>query len=88
MFVTKWSDKNKARAELLSVIKGIIKANNWTQAKAANVLKLDQPKISLIKNLKVKEFSLERIFLLLSRLNCEVEIMVKRKGNLDKSNYS
>ena len=83
MFVTKWSDKNKARAELLSVIKDIIKANNWTQAKAANVLKLDQPKVSSIENLKTKGFSLERMFMLLSMLDHEVEITVKKTTELN-----
>jgi predicted XRE-type DNA-binding protein len=86
MVIIKLSDNN-VKIALLNVIKDIIQDNKWTQMEAGNVLKLHQPKISLIKNLKVKEFSLERIFTLLSRLNCDVEIMIKRKGNLDKGNH-
>lgn len=85
MFTTKWSDKNKTRTELLSVIKDIIKAHNWTQAHAGSVLKLDQPKVSSIENLKTKGFSLERMFMLLSLLDYDVEITVRKitKPNLN-----
>ena len=79
MFVIKWSNKNNVRTELLNIIKSTIKTNNWKQAKAGNVLQLSQPKISLIKSLKVSEFSLEKILVLLSRLKCEVKITVNRR---------
>ncbi|WP_168464644.1 helix-turn-helix domain-containing protein [Wolbachia endosymbiont of Ctenocephalides felis wCfeT] len=78
MLVVKWSNKNKVRTELLSIVRDIIKAHNWTQTVAADMLELDQPKISSIENLKTKGFSAERIFMLLSLLDCEVEITVKR----------
>ncbi|APR97837.1 helix-turn-helix domain-containing protein [Wolbachia endosymbiont of Folsomia candida] len=75
------------KTELFNIIKSVIEENNWTQQEAANVLKLDQPKVSSIVNLKTKGFSVEKIFTLLSRLNCDVEIMVKRRGNLDKGSH-
>ncbi|APR98619.1 helix-turn-helix domain-containing protein [Wolbachia endosymbiont of Folsomia candida] len=73
---------NNAKTELLNLIKSVIEEKNWKQREAANVLKLDQPKVSSIVNLKAKRFSLEKIFTLLSRLDHEIEITVK-KTNLD-----
>lgn len=76
---------NNVKIELLNIIKSVIEENNWTQQEAANLLKLDQPKVSSIVNLKTRGFSVERILKLVSMLNHEVEITVKKitKPNLN-----
>ncbi|WCR54446.1 MAG: hypothetical protein PG981_001468 [Wolbachia endosymbiont of Ctenocephalides orientis wCori] len=76
------ANDNNVKIELLNVIKSVIEEKNWEQREAANLLKLDQPKVFSIVNLKAKRFSLEKIFMLLSRVDYEVEITV-RKTNLD-----
>ncbi|APR99034.1 helix-turn-helix domain-containing protein [Wolbachia endosymbiont of Folsomia candida] len=73
---------NNVKTEMLSIVRNIIKANGWTQKKAADVLKIDQPKVSAIVNLKTKGFSLDRIFMFLSLLGYEVEITVKKANEL------
>lgn len=72
------ANDNNIKIELLSIIKSAIEEKNWKQREAANVLKLDQPKVSSIVNLKTKGFSLERMFMILSKLDYDVEITVKK----------
>ncbi|APR98597.1 helix-turn-helix domain-containing protein [Wolbachia endosymbiont of Folsomia candida] len=78
------ANSNNVKTEILSIIKNAIEESCCTQQEAANVLELDQPKVSSIKNLKTKGFSLERMFMLLSKLDYDVEITVRKitKPNL------
>ena len=46
------------RLLLVKMISRIISYHNWSQKYAANILKIDQPKISQIKNLRQKVFLL------------------------------
>lgn len=74
---------NNVKTELLNLIKSIIEENGWTQKDAANALELTQSKVSLIVNLKIREFSLEKVLKLVSMLNYEVEIVVRKTTNLN-----
>jgi predicted XRE-type DNA-binding protein len=66
-----------AKAELAHRICEIITARKLSQAKAAAVMGLDQPKISALMHGKLKGFSAERLFRCLNDLGHEVEITVR-----------
>lgn len=72
-----------AKAELTVKISEIIEANGLTQAAAARVLGIDQPKVSALLRGRLTGFSTERLIKFLNALGRDVEIVVKdrpRKG--------
>jgi predicted XRE-type DNA-binding protein len=68
-----------AKAELTRQIIDIIGKRNMTQAKAAEILGIDQPKVSALVRGKLSGFSLERIIHFLNLLGRDVQIVVKAK---------
>lgn len=66
-----------AKAELAHKITKIIDRRKLTQGEAANVLEVDQPKISALKRGKLSGFSLDRLVRFLVLLGSDVEIVVK-----------
>lgn len=68
-----------AKAELARRITAIIARRRLTQAQAAGVLGVDQPKISALKRGRLSGFSLERLVRFLILLGRDVEIVVKER---------
>ncbi|ETX05221.1 helix-turn-helix domain-containing protein [Candidatus Entotheonella palauensis] len=68
-----------AKAELARRIGGIIKRRRLSQAQAAEVLGLDQPKVSALLRGKLEGFSTDRLLRFLNALDRDVEIVIKRK---------
>ena len=68
-----------AKAELAHKITKIIERRKLTQAEAANVLDVDQPKISALTRGKLSGFSLDRLVRFLVLLGSDVEIVVKEQ---------
>ena len=66
-----------AKAELAHKIAKIIERRKLTQAEAANVLEVDQPKVSALTRGKLSGFSLDRLVRFLVLLGSDVEIVVK-----------
>jgi predicted XRE-type DNA-binding protein len=66
-----------ARAQLANQICRIIESRGLTQTRAAELLRLDQPKISALMHGKLKGFSVERLIRCLNDLGQEVEIIVR-----------
>ncbi len=66
-----------AKAELTIKISEIIEARGLTQAAAAKVLGIDQPKVSALLRGKLTGFSTERLIRFLNTLGRDVEIVVK-----------
>ncbi|OFV95262.1 MAG: XRE family transcriptional regulator [Acidobacteria bacterium RIFCSPLOWO2_02_FULL_60_20] len=66
-----------AKAELAHRITAIIEHRRLTQSQAAEILRIDQPKISALKRGRLSGFSLERLLRLLLLLGRDVEIVVK-----------
>lgn len=62
-------------------INEIIKDKGYTQKEAAKILGIDQPKVSSIKNGKLRGFSLEKLFTFLNTLDHEIEIIIKPKDS-------
>src|ERR1035437_1856627 len=73
------ADDLLAKAELATKIIAEIQRRRITQAQAAAVLGIDQPKISALKQGKLSGFSIERLMRLLLLLGRDVEIAVKEK---------
>ncbi len=70
------ADKLLAKSELVGRIADIIKQRRLTQAQAATILGIDQPKVSALLNGKLGRFSLDRLFRFLSLLDQDIEIVV------------
>jgi predicted XRE-type DNA-binding protein len=66
-----------AKAELAAKISEIVAAKGLTQAEAAKVLGIDQPKVSALLRGKLTGFSTERLIRFLNGLGRDVEIVVK-----------
>jgi predicted XRE-type DNA-binding protein len=66
-----------AKAELAHKITKIIERRRLTQAEAAELLEVDQPKISALRRGKLTGFSLDRLVRFLVLLGSNVEIVVK-----------
>ena len=69
-------DEALAKAQLAAHIGEIIEARELTQIAAAELLGIDQPKISALKRGRLRGFSYERLLKLLTDLGCDVEIVV------------
>lgn len=66
-----------AKAELARKIGAIIERHGLTQAAAAGILEVDQPKVSALLRGRLAGFSLDRLVRFLVRLGSDVEIVVK-----------
>jgi len=65
-----------AKAQLAARISEIIETRKLTQAAAAKVLGIDQPKISALIRGRLRGFSYERLLKFLTDLGCDVAIVV------------
>lgn len=68
-----------AKARLASMIYDILEQRELTQVEAANILGIDQPKVSALKNGRLGEFSIERLFTFLRKLDRDIEIIVRER---------
>ena len=68
-----------AKAELAHKITEIVTRRHLTQAEAAALLQVDQPKISALKRGRLAGFSLDRLVRFLVLLGSDVEIVVKTR---------
>ncbi len=71
------SDELLVKAELARKISSIIIQQDMTQVEAAELLGIDQPKVSALINGKLSGFSTVRLFRFLNALGRDVEIVVK-----------
>lgn len=73
------AEERLAKARLAMRIESIIKKRKLTQAAAAKILGINQPKISALICGKLNGFSMERLFYFLTLLNQDIEILIKTK---------
>ncbi len=71
------AEEMQAKAILVSKIMGIVKKKKWTQKKAAEVLGLTQPKISLLNKGHFSVFSIGKLINMLNKLQQDIEIVIK-----------
>lgn len=69
-----------AKAELVQHIRAIITRKKLTQTKAAELLGIDQPKVSRLVRGDVTGYSLDRLFRFLTALGQDIEITVRATG--------
>lgn len=73
------ADELKAKSELVIEIIQIIEERGLKQAEAAEIMGIDQPKVSALVRGKLGGFSMERLYRFLNALGRDVEIIVKPK---------
>jgi predicted XRE-type DNA-binding protein len=64
------------KARLAQVISEAIKARGMTQVEAAELLGIDQPKVSRLVRGQLAGFSIDRLFRLVTLLGSDIEITV------------
>lgn len=78
-----------AKAELARQISKIIKRKKLTQKQAADILDVDQPKISALIRGRLRSSSLERLFRFLNELGQDVSIVIRpTKSHSERGNTS
>lgn len=72
-------EEHLAKAQLAVQIIEIIRHRRLSQAAAAEILGIDQPKVSALMRGQLKNFSLDRLCRFLNCLDKDVDIVVKDK---------
>ena len=70
-------EEELTKAELASHIRQAIRQRRLTQAEAAKLMGLDQPKVSALLNGRLANFSSARLMRLLTALGRDVDIVVR-----------
>lgn len=78
--IVELGDVKDTKLKLIKVIAQLISKRYKTQKKAANALKIDQPKVSQINRSKIEGFSLEYLLNLLTQLGQDVNLKIKRNS--------
>ena len=73
-------DTHLLKAQLVSWIDELIRKQKLTQTQAAGIMGLSQPDVSRLLKGQFRDVSVERIMRILTRLGCEVDIVVKQPG--------
>jgi predicted XRE-type DNA-binding protein len=71
-------EEHLAKAGLAWRVALAIRSRRLTQARAARLLKIDQPKISRLLRGQLSGFSTERLMYFLTQLGSDIEIVVKQ----------
>jgi len=72
-------EERKLKSKIAIAINSIVKHRHITQEEAAKVLGITQPQVSDLKKGKLKHFSVERLFGLLTSLDRDIDIVIKKK---------
>ena len=73
------SEQRLLKAKLASKIAQLIEEKGWTQARTAERIGLDQPKVSRLLRGQLSGFSVDRLFAVLNRLGHSVEVRISGK---------
>src|SRR4051794_24580743 len=73
------ADERQAKLRLAYTLNQVLEGRKLSQADAAKVLGVTQPKASALRHYKLAGFSLERLMNLLTALDQDVEIVVRQK---------
>jgi predicted XRE-type DNA-binding protein len=77
--------ERQARLRLAYALNQELEARKISQADAAKVLGVTQPKVSALRRYKLEGFSVERMMNLLTALDQDVEIVIRRKPRSRKA---
>lgn len=79
------SDELLAKAKLASQIGSIIQHRHLTQAEAAEILEITQPRVSDLLRGRLDKFSLAMLMQFLVALDRDVEIVIRKKPRTRKA---
>lgn len=79
------SEARQVKLWLAYAINHVLAANNLSQAGAVAALGISQPKVSALRHYKLAGFSVERLMNLLTALDQDVEIVIRRKPRSRKT---
>jgi len=79
------AEEKQTQVRLAVAINQIIHERRLSQTQAAELLKLNQPKISALANYQLEGFSVERLMRFLNALGRDVEIVVRRGSKSRKA---
>ena len=72
------ADAHLLKAELVSRIDSIVRQRGITQAEAARILGLSQPDVSRLLRGDFRQYSIERLFRLLTALGRDIDILIRQ----------
>lgn len=73
------SEERQTKLRLALALNTILDERKLSQANAAARLGVNQPKVSALRNYKLDGFSVERLMTLLTALDRDVEIVIRKK---------
>ena len=77
--------ERQAKLRLAYTLNQVIEARKLSQADAVKLLRITQPKVSALRHYKLAGFSVERLMNLLTALDQDVEIVIRRKPRSRKA---
>src|SRR5436189_6478276 len=77
--------ERQAKLRLAYALNQVLEGRELSQADAAKVLGITQPKVSALRHYKLAGFSVERLMNLLTTLDQDVEIVIRRKPRSRKA---
>lgn len=79
------ASERQAKLRLAFALNRVLEAQDLSQAEAAKVLGVTQPKVSALRHYKLAGFSVERLMNLLTALDQDVEIVIRQKPRSRKA---
>ena len=76
-----------AKAELARLIEQIIRSRGLTQVQAAEILGVDQGKVSALVRGRLSGFSTDRLFRFLAALGSNIDIVIRPRGRSTKRGF-
>jgi predicted XRE-type DNA-binding protein len=73
------AEERQTKLRLAFALNQIFETGRLTQARAAEALGINQPKVSALRGYKLDGFSVERLMTFLTALDRDVDIIVKKK---------
>ena len=73
------AEERQTKLRLAHTINGLVARRRLNQVTAAERLGITQPKVSALANYKLDGFSVERLMTLLTALDQDVEIVIRKK---------
>lgn len=77
--------ERQAKLRLAYALNQLLEESNLSQADAAKVLGVTMPKVSALRHYKLAGFAVERLLNLLTALDQDIEIVIRRKPRSRKA---
>ena len=73
------AEERQTRLRLALALNAVLDERRMSQADAATRLGINQPKVSALRNYKLDGFSVERLMTLLTALDRDIDIVIRKK---------